>query len=186
MSGRAETLAWALHRLSALALAGGLAAHLLGQLGRPFLVLDADSVGRASRWYGALALIALVHAGLGLRRFFARAGRLRGRQSWLGWSARAHRWSGDLLAALLPLHLAVLTLALTAPDSFDRLAALVWGRAHEAVAAAIVAVAALHWAGGLRVLALEATASTRFQQSLAALAAGIAAAAGFAWLARPW
>jgi len=186
MSPRGQTWAWALHRLTALALAVGLAAHLLGQLGRPFLVLDADSVGRASRWYAGLAVVALVHAGLGLRRFFARAGWLRDRQSWLGWSARAQRWSGDLLAALLPLHLAVLALALSAPDSFDRLAALVWGRAHEAVAAAIVAIAALHWAGGLRVLALEAFASTRFQQSLAALAAGTAAAAGLAWLARPW
>ena len=186
MSARVEALAWGAHRLTGLLLAVGLVVHLLTGLGRGAGTLDARAVGLADPAYLVLAAVAALHAGLGLRRVLFRAGLLRGRQGVLGWSARLQRWSGDLLAFALPFHLSVLALALVMPSAFDGLSARTEGRGREAVAAALVLAAVFHLAGGLRIFWLEATSCIRFQKPLAVLAAFIAAAAGIAWLVRPW
>jgi len=186
MGARGETLAWAIHRLTGLAVAAGVAIHLADGLRRPPVALDAQTVWSANPWYLVLAVTAVVHAALGLRRLWSRAGMLRGRQALLGWLARLQRWSGGLLALALPFHFGVLALALAAPPVFDRLSALTEGRLRETVAAELVLVAAFHLAGGLRIIVLEAAASTRFQKTMAALAAGFAAAAAAGWLVRPW
>ena len=90
------------------------------------------------------------------------------------WVAIVHRVSGIALAIFLPLHFWALSTALEL-DAF-----LAWTR-QPAVRVAewgIVVALAAHFAGGLRVLALEFLPWHERQKTLAALAAGVTALVG--------
>jgi fumarate reductase subunit D len=92
------------------------------------------------------------------------------------WVFVVHRLSGIALALFLPLHFYALGDAL-ALDPF-----LAWTRQPLVKAAewGIVVALAAHFAGGLRVLALELLPWRDWQKSLAAAAAGITLAVGLA------
>jgi fumarate reductase subunit D len=92
------------------------------------------------------------------------------------WVAIVHRVSGIALALFLPLHFWALSTALEM-DAF-----LVWTRQPAVLAAewGIVVALAAHFAGGLRVLALEFLPWHERQKTLAAAAAAVTLAVGLA------
>ena len=92
------------------------------------------------------------------------------------WVAHVHRISGIALAIFLPLHFWALGNALQL-DSF-----LAWTRQPLVRAGewAIVVALAAHFAGGLRILAIEFLDWHEWQKSLAALAAALTLAVGLA------
>jgi len=90
------------------------------------------------------------------------------------WVAIVHRVSGIALALFLPLHFWALSRALELDAFLD------WTRQPLVKLAewAIVLALAAHFAGGLRVLALELLPWTGWQKTLAASAAGFTLAVG--------
>jgi fumarate reductase subunit D len=92
------------------------------------------------------------------------------------WVAIVHRVSGIALALFLPLHFWALSRALELDAFLD------WTRQPLVKLAewAIVLALAAHFAGGLRVLALEFLPWTGWQKALAASAAGFTLAIGLA------
>jgi fumarate reductase subunit D len=92
------------------------------------------------------------------------------------WVSIVHRVSGIALAIFLPLHFWALSTALEL-DAF-----LAWTRQPAVLVAewGIVVALAAHFAGGLRVLALELLPWHERQKALAALAAGVTALVGLA------
>jgi fumarate reductase subunit D len=92
------------------------------------------------------------------------------------WIAIVHRVSGIALAIFLPLHFWAVSTALEL-DAF-----LAWTRQPAVLVAewGIVVALAAHFAGGLRVLALELLPWQARQKTLAALAAGLTALVGLA------
>ena len=109
----------------------------------------------------------------------------------LSWRARthpnylafvAHRVSGLALALFLPLHFWALGQALRGEGAFDGF--LRWAdhpllKASEAI---LVALLAIHLAGGLRILALELLPWRSWHKGAVALAAGAGVAAGLLFL----
>jgi len=98
------------------------------------------------------------------------------------WAFVVHRASGVLLALFLPLHFWALGQALRGEaglESFLRWSEQPLVKFAETV---LVLVLAAHLTGGLRLLALEFLAWRDWQKSLLALAAGVALAAGLAFL----
>ena len=95
--------------------------------------------------------------------------------SW--WVAMVHRLSGVALALFLPLHFWALSRALQL-DAF-----LAWTREPMVKLAewGIVVALAAHFAGGLRVLALELLPWHDWQKALAATAAAITVGVGLAF-----
>jgi fumarate reductase subunit D len=93
------------------------------------------------------------------------------------WMAIVHRVSGIALAIFLPLHFWALSRALEL-DAF-----LAWTQQPLVKAAewGIVVALAAHFAGGLRVLALEFLPWTERQKMLTASAAALTLAAGLAF-----
>ena len=92
------------------------------------------------------------------------------------WVAIVHRVSGIALALFLPLHFWALSRALELDAFLD------WTRQPLVKLAewAIVIALAAHFAGGLRVLALEFLPWTSWQKALAASAAAFTLAVGLA------
>ena len=98
------------------------------------------------------------------------------------WAFIVHRASGVLLALFLPFHFWALGQALQGEQKFETF--LRWAdqplvKTGETV---LVLLLAAHLTGGLRLLALEFLAWRDWQKSLLAVAAGVALAAGLAFL----
>ena len=94
----------------------------------------------------------------------------------LWWAFALHRVSGLLLAVFLPIHFYALGLALDGAERMDSFLAVT---AHPAVKAAefgLVLLLAVHFFGGLRLLALEFLPWRDWQKSLAAAVAGLSIA----------
>jgi fumarate reductase subunit D len=106
--------------------------------------------------------------------------RARNHPAW--WAFAVHRVSGVLLALFLPLHFWALGQALGGEARLD--AFLRWTEQPlvKFAESGLVLLLAAHLAGGLRLLALEFLAWRDWQKSLLAVAAGIALAAGLAFL----
>ena len=98
------------------------------------------------------------------------------------WAFIVHRASGVLLAAFLPLHFWVLGQALRGEEKLESF--LRWSDQPlvKFAETALVLLLAAHLTGGLRLLALEFLAWRDWHKSLLAAAAGIALAAGLAFL----
>ena len=98
------------------------------------------------------------------------------------WAFVVHRASGVLLAVFLPLHFWVLGQALRGDEKLESF--LRWSDQPLVKFAemALVLLLAAHMTGGLRLLALEFLAWRDWHKSLLALAAGVALAAGLAFL----
>jgi fumarate reductase subunit D len=96
------------------------------------------------------------------------------------WVAMVHRVSGIALALFLPLHFWALSRALEGEMRLD--AFLAWTEQPLVKAAewGIVVALAAHFAGGLRVLALEFLPWTERQKTLTASAAALTLAVGLA------
>ncbi|MEO5693905.1 MAG: hypothetical protein ABIQ72_12320 [Usitatibacter sp.] len=94
------------------------------------------------------------------------------------WAFLVHRISGIALALFLPAHFFVLGLALQGEAVMDP--AIRWTEQPLVHAAewVLVMLLAAHFAGGLRLLALELLPWRDWQKTLAALAAAFALAAG--------
>jgi fumarate reductase subunit D len=99
------------------------------------------------------------------------------------WAFLLHRLSGVALALFLPLHFYVLGLAIEGEAALDGF--LAWSERPPVRLAEwlLVVLLAAHMTGGLRLLALEFLPWREGQRALIALAAGIALAVGFAFLA---
>ena len=98
------------------------------------------------------------------------------------WAFLVHRLSGVLLSLFIPLHFWALGQALQGEarlESFLRWSDQPLVKFAETV---LVLLLAAHLTGGLRLLALEFLAWRDWHKSLLALAAGIALAAGLAFL----
>jgi len=98
------------------------------------------------------------------------------------WAFVVHRGSGLLLAAFLPLHFWALGQALQGEAKLESF--LRWSDQPlvKAAETGLVLLLAAHLTGGLRLLALELLAWRDWHKSLLAVAAGVAAAAGLAFL----
>ena len=107
---------------------------------------------------------------------------LRARNHPAYWAFLVHRLSGVLLAAFLPLHFWALGQALRGEEKLESF--LRWSDQPlvKFAETALVLLLAAHMAGGLRLLALEFLAWREWQLSLLPAAAGIALAAGLAFL----
>jgi fumarate reductase subunit D len=97
------------------------------------------------------------------------------------WAFVVHRFSGLALAAFLPLHFLALGTALQGEAALGGF--LRWSESPLVIASEWVLVVLLgaHFAGGLRLLALELLPWRDWQKTLAALAAAFAVAAGLAF-----
>jgi len=98
------------------------------------------------------------------------------------WAFVVHRASGVLLALFLPFHFWVLGQALHGEEKLESF--LRWSDQPlvKFAETALVLLLAAHLTGGLRLLALEFLAWRDWHKSLLALAAGVALAAGLAFL----
>ena len=97
------------------------------------------------------------------------------------WAFVVHRISGVALALFLPLHFLALGTAIKGEAAFGEF--LRWTEQPMVVAAEwiLVTLLAAHFAGGLRLLAIELLPWREWQKSLAAAAAFFAVAAGLAF-----
>lgn len=91
---------------------------------------------------------------------------------WLAYCL--HRFSGVALALFLPAHFYVLSLALKAPETLDGFLAFADNPLVKVAEFGLVGLLAVHFFGGLRLLALEFLPWSGRQKSLAA--ASVAAA----------
>jgi fumarate reductase subunit D len=107
-------------------------------------------------------------------------GDLRARNHPAWWAFLVHRLSGLALAAFLPVHFLVLGQALAGEAALD--GALAWTQRPLVKVAewGLVVLLAAHFAGGLRLLALEFLPWRDWQGSLLAAAAGLTIVAGLA------
>ena len=94
------------------------------------------------------------------------------------WAFAVHRISGVALALFLPFHFLVMGLALKGEKDLQGF--LRWSEQPMVVAGEwiLVMLLAAHFAGGLRLLALELLPWRNWQKTLAALAAAFALASG--------
>ena len=97
------------------------------------------------------------------------------------WVAMIHRVSGIALALFLPLHFWALGQALEGAAQLDAFLAWTEQPLVKFSEWGIVVALAAHFAGGLRVLALEFLPWHDWQKALAAAAAAITVAAGLAF-----
>ena len=106
--------------------------------------------------------------------------RARNHPAW--WAFVVHRASGVLLAVFLPLHFWALGQALHGEARLESF--LRWSDQPlvKFAETALVLLLAAHLTGGLRLLALEFLAWRDWHKSLLAVAAGVALAAGLAFL----
>ena len=97
------------------------------------------------------------------------------------WAAMIHRVSGIALALFLPLHFWALGQALEGAARLDAFLAWTEQPLVKFSESGIVLALAAHFAGGLRVLALEFLPWLDWQKTLAAVAAAITVVAGLAF-----
>ena len=98
------------------------------------------------------------------------------------WAFCLHRVSGLLLALFLPAHFWMLALAVRDEAAFGGFMAWTERPLVKFAEAGLVALLAVHLAGGLRLLALELLPWRDGQKNLAAVAFGFALAAGLGFL----
>jgi fumarate reductase subunit D len=98
------------------------------------------------------------------------------------WAFIMHRASGVLLAVFLPFHFWALGQALQGEQKLESFLRWTDQPLVKAGETALVLLLAAHMTGGLRLLALEFLAWRDWQKSLLAVAAGVALAAGLAFL----
>jgi fumarate reductase subunit D len=98
------------------------------------------------------------------------------------WAFVVHRVSGVLLALFLPAHFWVLGQALRGEEKLESFLRWTDQPLVKFAETVLVLLLAAHMTGGLRLLALEFLAWRDWHMSLLALAAGIALAAGLAFL----
>ncbi|HKU69931.1 MAG TPA: succinate dehydrogenase, cytochrome b556 subunit [Burkholderiales bacterium] len=98
------------------------------------------------------------------------------------WAFIVHRASGVLLALFLPFHFWALGQALQGEQKLESFLRWTDQPLVKAGETALVLLLAAHMTGGLRLLALEFLAWRDWQKSLLAVAAGVALAAGLAFL----
>jgi fumarate reductase subunit D len=98
------------------------------------------------------------------------------------WAFIVHRASGVLLALFLPFHFWALGQALQGEQKLEIFLRWTEQPLVKAGETALVLLLAAHMTGGLRLLALEFLAWRDWQKSLLAVAAGVALAAGLAFL----
>jgi succinate dehydrogenase subunit D len=98
------------------------------------------------------------------------------------WAFIVHRASGVLLAVFLPFHFWALGQALQGERKLESFLRWTDQPLVKAGETALVLLLAAHMTGGLRLLALEFLAWRDWQKSLLAVAAGVALAAGLAFL----
>ena len=110
--------------------------------------------------------------------------RLAHRTNILWLAALVHRLSGLALAAFLPLHFLTLGLAIRNEAALDGFLQRSDQPLVKLAESGLVALLVVHLLGGLRLLVIENFAWHSGQQRLALAAAGAAAVAGFAFLAR--
>ena len=98
------------------------------------------------------------------------------------WAFLVHRISGIALALFLPAHFWVMGLALRGEAALDGF--LRWSEQPLVIAAEwiLVMLLAAHFAGGIRLLALELLPWRNWQKTLAALAGGFAVASGLVFV----
>ena len=94
----------------------------------------------------------------------------------LWWAFALHRVSGLLLAVFLPIHFYALGLALDGAERMDSFLAVTAHPAVKAMEFGLVFLLAVHFFGGLRLLALEFLPWRDWQKSFAAAAAGLSIA----------
>jgi fumarate reductase subunit D len=97
------------------------------------------------------------------------------------WAFIVHRVSGLALAIFLPLHFFVLSSALRGAGALDSLLDLTNQQLVKFAEWGIVLLLAAHFAGGLRLLALEFLPWREGQKTLVALAAAVTLAVGLAY-----
>lgn len=100
------------------------------------------------------------------------------------WAFIVHRLSGLGLAIFLPVHLYVLSLALTGPETLDGFLRWTDTPLVKVAESVLVILLAAHMAGGLRLLAIEFLPWRDWQKALIAIVAGLALAAGLIFLLR--
>lgn len=100
------------------------------------------------------------------------------------WAFVVHRLSGLGLALFLPVHLYVLSLALTGPDALDGFLSWAERPLVKVAESVLVILLAAHMAGGLRLLAIEFLPWRDWQKALIAVIAAVALAAGLIFLLR--
>jgi fumarate reductase subunit D len=98
------------------------------------------------------------------------------------WAFVVHRASGVLLAVFLPFHFWALGQALQGEQRLESFLRWTDQPLVKAGEAALVFLLAAHMTGGLRLLALEFLAWRDWHKGLLAVAAGVALAAGLAFL----
>ena len=98
------------------------------------------------------------------------------------WAFIVHRASGVLLALFLPFHFWALGQALQGEQKLESFLRWTDQPLVKAGETALGLLLAAHMTGGLRLLALEFLAWRDWQKSLLAVAAGVALAAGLAFL----
>ncbi|OGA20636.1 MAG: succinate dehydrogenase, cytochrome b556 subunit [Betaproteobacteria bacterium RIFCSPLOWO2_02_FULL_67_26] len=98
------------------------------------------------------------------------------------WAFIVHRASGVLLAAFLPLHFWALGQALHGEAKLETFLRWTDQPLVKLCETMLVLLLAAHMTGGVRLLALEFLAWRDWQKSLLAAAAGVALAAGLAFL----
>ncbi|MEM6985240.1 MAG: succinate dehydrogenase, cytochrome b556 subunit [Pseudomonadota bacterium] len=84
----------------------------------------------------------------------------------LHWAHLLHRASGVALAVFLPIHLWILSLALTRPEAFARAIALADQPLVKLAEAGLVGLLTLHLLGGLRIMLLETFVWSSKQKTL--------------------
>ncbi len=87
--------------------------------------------------------------------------------------AIVHRVSGLLLGLFLPVHFCVLALSLNGAESLDAFLSWTASPVVKAAETVLVFLLAVHFLGGLRILALEMLPWRDGQKALAAYAAGV-------------
>jgi fumarate reductase subunit D len=97
------------------------------------------------------------------------------------WAFLVHRVSGLALAVFLPLHFSVLSSAMQGAGALDSWLDLTRQPLVKLAEWGIVVLLAAHFAGGLRLLALEFLPWRDAQKTLVAVAAAITLAVGLAY-----
>ena len=98
------------------------------------------------------------------------------------WAFIVHRVSGVILTMFIPLHFQVLNLAVRDAKSFDSFAAWAEAPLVKLVETFLIVLLAMHFMGGLRLLAIEFLPWRDWQKSVVAVTAGLSLAVGLIFL----
>ena len=98
------------------------------------------------------------------------------------WAFIVHRVSGVILTMFIPLHFQVLNIAVRDAKSFDGFTAWAEAPLVKLVETVLIVLLAMHFMGGLRLLAIEFLPWRDWQKSVVAVTAGLSLAAGLVYL----